>query len=507
MPLSMSRPWKHPNSGMYWFRKAVPADLRALVGKREEKKSLQTKDPSIAKQRHVQALAEVEARWANLRRGQRLLSEQETHRLAVQWHGRWLETHQNNPSQQDWPTVLADRMWLPPAPLKFAADGSVVLEFDPADTAISHMQNWCRAKAVETLAEQGLIADDAGQLQLAKAISYAVQRASLTLAEYAKGNYGLQFASPLRQAKAAGASAKPLSFNDLLKSWAAERKPQQKTVYEWTRVLRQFAEFLGHDDATRISSDDVIRWKDAMVQSGLRSRTIQNSKLAPVRAILQWGADNRRIDGNPAERVSIEVRTLANERKRSFTDEEAITVLDAAKVEKDPVRRWVPWLGAYTGARVSELCQLRREDILQIDGIWCMKMDPEAGSLKTSSSERVIPLHPALIDNGFLSFVKSIRSGPLFAKLKPDKFGKRGGNGTKVIGRWVRSLGLVDPRLSPSHSWRHRIKTLGRRHGLAQDILEAITGHGRRTVADNYGEYPVEALYRELSKIPAVVLE
>ena len=60
---------------------------------------------------------------------------------------------------------------------------------------------------------------------------------------------------------------------------------------------------------------------------------------------------------------------------------------------------------------------------------------------------------------------------------------------------------------SPSHSWRHQIKTLGRRHGLAKDILEAITGHGQKSVADSYGEFPMEALFRELKKIPALDLK
>jgi hypothetical protein len=67
-----------------------------------------------------------------------------------------------------------------------------------------------------------------------------------------------------------------------------------------------------------------------------------------------------------------------------------------------------------------------------VENIWCIKLDPDAGSLKTSGSERIIPLHPALIENGFLKFVAKIKSGPLFASLSPDKFGKRGGNGTKV---------------------------------------------------------------------------
>jgi hypothetical protein len=53
MPLAMSRPWKHPRSGVYYLRKGVPEDLRELVGKREEKRSLETRDPAEAKRRHA----------------------------------------------------------------------------------------------------------------------------------------------------------------------------------------------------------------------------------------------------------------------------------------------------------------------------------------------------------------------------------------------------------------------------------------------------------------------
>ncbi|HEY8132552.1 MAG TPA: hypothetical protein VII12_11745 [Thermoanaerobaculia bacterium] len=36
----MSRPSKHPKTGIYQLRKVVPEDLRKLVGKREEKLSV-----------------------------------------------------------------------------------------------------------------------------------------------------------------------------------------------------------------------------------------------------------------------------------------------------------------------------------------------------------------------------------------------------------------------------------------------------------------------------------
>ncbi|MBY0381454.1 MAG: hypothetical protein K2W78_06025 [Xanthobacteraceae bacterium] len=84
--------------------------MRALVGKREEKKSLQTKDPAIAKLRHAEALAELEGRWANLREGNRSLSERDAHSIAAAWHDRWIEEHKNNPNEQSWPKHLTDAM-------------------------------------------------------------------------------------------------------------------------------------------------------------------------------------------------------------------------------------------------------------------------------------------------------------------------------------------------------------------------------------------------------------
>jgi hypothetical protein len=43
----------------------------------------------------------------------------------------------------------------------------------------------------------------------------------------------------------------------------------------------------------------------------------------------------------------------------------------------------------------------------------------------------VVPVHSALQDEGFLKFVMSIRKGPLFAELSPDRFDSRGGTGTQ----------------------------------------------------------------------------
>ncbi len=130
-----------------------------------------------------------------------------------------------------------------------------------------------------------------------------------------------------------------------------------------------------------------------------------------------------------------------------------------------------------------------------------MHFDAEAGSLKNVGSERTVPLHSALIAAGFLDFVGRQKAGPLFPDLPPDKFGKRGGNGTKILGRWVRGLGLTDPRLARI-TRGGTASNAGANHGLASDVTDAITGHAHRSVGDGYGEYDVQAMKREIEKIP-----
>ncbi|HEV2557939.1 MAG TPA: site-specific integrase [Microvirga sp.] len=510
MPLAMTRPWKHPKTGIYWLRRAVPAELRPLVGKREEKQSLQTRDPAEAKRRHALALAQIDERWAQLRRGPTELTEKEAAGIALPVENRWIALHQDNPSvQTTWRPDLFDQLW--PAsnnPFRITAPAVSLTLFDEAALALERMREWCASQADALLRERGLVVDDASRHRLERAIASATHRASVTLQALARGE-GCRWPDRLAQPEGALLSrvaAPPVTFSSLIAAWAAERSPAPKTVYEWTRAFRQLAEFLGHDDARRLTPDNLISWKKSLVAAGQRPKTIRDAKLTPVRAVLQWATDNRQITTNPADRVTLDVRVKAGEGKRSFTDEEAAIILRAATKEKDPVRRWVPLLCCYSGARLAEVCQLRKQDVQRIEGVWCFKIDAEAGSLKTRSSERIVPLHPAVLDQGFLSFVERTQTGPLFADLSPDKFGRRGGNATKTLGRWVRGLGLTDGRLSPNHSWRHRFKTLGRRHGLAGDIVNAITGHSHRSVADLYGEFPIEAKYRELLKVPALNL-
>lgn len=321
----MSRPWKHPNSGVFWLRKGVPEDLRKIVGKREEKRSLQTRDPAEAKRRHAEALAEIEARWANLRAGPKVLTEREAHQLAVVVHDRWLQQHVDNPSQQThWNVDLADRVFAKQKTVKsfdFLYEDTAAMVVDGDRLQVLQMEKWCLEWADECSAAQGLVVDDGGRRILAIAIAAALQRASLALTQLAKGGSPASTFFSASNPAPSEPPRKPVSLDDLVKGWAAERRPVAKTLYEWSRVVRQLETYLDHDDALRLTGETLIDWKRSMVEAGLRSKTIQDSKLAPVRAILQWGVQNKLLPSNPADGISLDVRSKQSEKKRSFTRE------------------------------------------------------------------------------------------------------------------------------------------------------------------------------------------
>src|ERR1700733_11548314 len=280
MSLAMARPWKHPNSGVYWLRKRVPDDLLKLVGKREEKRSLQTRDPVEAKRRHAEALAEIESRWANLRVGPKTPTEIEAHQMVAAVHDRWLQQHQDNPSQQtSWRTDLADRLFAPLGALTMddIRSRKSLTNFDPDAFETLKMEKWCQEVADERLAAYGLVVDDGSRRKLAVAIGAAVQRASLTLARLAKGEiFSSAALFPAHSKSAAPADTRPLTFKFLVDGWSTERRPVAKTVYEWSRVVRQLEEYLGHSDARQLTGEDLVGWKSSMVEAGLRPKTIQD---------------------------------------------------------------------------------------------------------------------------------------------------------------------------------------------------------------------------------------
>jgi hypothetical protein len=203
MPLAMARPWKHPKTGIYWLRKRVPEDLLRLVGKREEKRSLGTRDPVAAKRLHAAALADIELQWSNLRAPRKVLSEREAFDLAAPLGEGWLAQHRDNPSaQRAWKTEFGDRVF---APLPVLQDGdlSALDRHVPIHGAfdVLEMEQSCLQAAAEISEARGLQLDETCRLLLARCIGRVIQRASLQLKRLASGepfHAVIPFAAPHR---------------------------------------------------------------------------------------------------------------------------------------------------------------------------------------------------------------------------------------------------------------------------------------------------------------------
>ena len=142
MTLMMTRPWKHPDSGFYWFRKRVPDDLREAIGKREERFSLGTRDPTEAKRLHVLKLAEVEERWSNLRAGQRPLSPDDIARLALEIGDQFRRELEADPYRHlRWDVEIGARLWSLPDTQDAYTD--VTQPLSPPDRKRLDQQNIC----------------------------------------------------------------------------------------------------------------------------------------------------------------------------------------------------------------------------------------------------------------------------------------------------------------------------------------------------------------------------
>ena len=184
---------------------------------------------------------------------------------------------------------------------------------------------------------------------------------------------------------------------------ATGRKPS--TYESYRNTIAGLVTFLGHDRATEVNPEDVVRFKDHRLASinprtgkPISGKTVKDSDLAGLKTLFGWAVSNRKLTSNPATGITIKLGKPQKLRGKGLTEEEARAILSAAmKVDgvgrTDAARRWVPWLAAYTGARVGELAQLRRQDVTKEGDHWVLLLTPEAGTTKTNEARKVV-LHP-----------------------------------------------------------------------------------------------------------------
>jgi integrase len=290
----------------------------------------------------------------------------------------------------------------------------------------------------------------------------------------------------------------------------------------WAYQNDALVKFLGHDDARKLSSQNLMDWRDFLLASGKSAKTVSGKYLAAIRAVLTWAAKEKRLPSNEAATVHQGVAKKIQSREKGYTTHEAVAILNVS-ISHQPTKvtnpsnresahmtfakRWVPLLCAFTGARVTEITQLRKEDVRLESERWILRITPEAGSVKTGQY-RDVPLHKQVLDLGFIEFLKAAKSGPLFHNAQnPVSYLARARVTSGKLSEWLQSLNLVPNGVQPSHGWRHRFKTQGRELGVSDRVIDAIQGHAGRTGGDDYGDVTVAARLRVIDSIPHYNLE
>jgi integrase len=250
-----------------------------------------------------------------------------------------------------------------------------------------------------------------------------------------------------------------------------------------------------------------------VIESGSTYKTITavtvNNRLRKLTAFLNWCKSNGYVSDNPLAGMKVMTRS-AKEARLSFERHDLVTLLNhealRKEAQKHPWRYWLPLLGRATGARLEELCQLRVDDIIEQQGIPCIRIDDsrEGQNLKNSSSRRVLPLHPSLIEFGLWQYAESLRAAGtdrLFPELEAVR-GKLGHAPSKWFGRYKVKLGITDPRKT-FHSFRHTFIDDLRDAGVQDSLIKRMVGHEDSSVT--FGIYgsrtPFKAMVEALGHI------
>lgn len=439
MAFRMSRPFKRPNSNNFQFRMRVPKDLIELVGRREVTYSLRTSDVAEAKVAWAAQLQTTHSEWAALRRTRQSglsaatgetkeLTDREADQIASELYAPFVRRHLDNPSDQiSWHPELFDRFWTEKKP------GSRQAGVYHADELICEfMREDVKRAADELLLARDFKLDEFNTDKVRRAVAKVYQRAALRLEALDIGHAIFEEIdnelAQISQAASVSQSNKiktsPLSFRHLFSEWwkAAKKLNTAKSTYQnYKSVVESFIRFIESDNIRDVSPDTVRSYRDFRLGSinpktlkNISPKTVKDVDLAALRSIFGYAVEIGEFTTNPAAGLAVSIPKTIQLRSKGFMEWEAKALLKAAlqpgsaadHPKTAAAKKWVPWLCAFTGARVGEMAQLRVEDVSFDGDIIVLNINPEAGRVKTKTS-RIVVVHPQIIGLGFRSFVKS----------------------------------------------------------------------------------------------------
>jgi integrase len=302
-----------------------------------------------------------------------------------------------------------------------------------------------------------------------------------------------------------------------LQEFFGEKKPVRTISRDDARTFLAFVETLPANAAKKFPGKTLSEAVEECARTGdpAISVTSVRNYMNHVSMVWNWAIAEREgwVDKNPF--AGLMPNAAPRVQRAGFSDQDLIKLFAALAPHKaaDHSLFWVTAL-SLNGARMSELLQLRTHEVRHHDGVHYLdfgEFDDQGlriahARYKNERSVRPAPIHPLVIDGGFLDLVERRRAKgetQLFPEVTPRVVGQKvdwSHYHSKRINKVIDDHVSDAPKLV-AHSFRHMLRERALDLGISTEIIDAIGGWAPKTVAAKYGVKRIGMLHRNLAKI------
>jgi len=321
-----------------------------------------------------------------------------------------------------------------------------------------------------------------------------------------------------------------------------------KEIESDKRIVEEFIEIVGDIDFSTITKNEVSHYIDVqtklppnrkkspkyrdlsineVMKLKLSQKEIQtpqniNKRITKLSVFGNWGVRQGLLITNPFSGMKFSVKKqphtrqpfTADELRKIFKPETYLkwTIHFSHPYRKDRVSNhlpyyWVFLLGIFSGMRTNEMCQLRLIDIKKQKNIWFIFVeDTEETKVKTENAIRKVPLHPQLIDLGFIDYMtaqKKSKRGRLFWELSEDRDGFASHVSRHYNQRFLPAVGVWKKYTKVLYCTRHTFINKLYSEKVDENVIKVLVGHEKEFTMKHYGGEPFtpERLLEEISKV------
>ena len=280
-------------------------------------------------------------------------------------------------------------------------------------------------------------------------------------------------------------------FDLYIGDYIAQANGTAKTKDMNASDLRRFASKFPYTD--EVTRSQVMDWveNDLMAEQKLSSATCRRI-ISACRGYWAYLERHHRLSTpQPFEKVvpsapRKKTKEDVQKRRKHFDGGDYIKLLDGSQQGPLALSALIQ-LGAYTGARIEELCSLKLENVTSDR----LKIE----DAKTSAGIREIPIHEH-IKELVIQLKKDSTDGYLISDLTLNKYGDRSNATGKRFGRLKGKLGYGPDFVF--HSFRKGFATQLETAGVPENVTARLLGHDFHTMS--YGLYSGGVSFEVLSE-------